>query len=213
MEPEFCAGFDEKGRFLVASLPLSSRSFCAVLAAGLCMFSALGITALREGLQWMSPAMAAEAGLPAPTGWAAFQDPKLGATLYYPSNWFKAAGAQEGAYLFTSLNDAAKLTLKSHLDEMRTGAEASVTALKEAPDAALIETIESGDNWFELRGKTSDGLARYSRVVFSCKERVVTEMTLHYPPGSAEAYAPVIAKMKRRFQSGIGTETPIRECS
>lgn len=157
---------------------------------------------------------AAEApGLPAPQGWAAFQDPKLGATLYYPANWFVPTGLKNGVYHFKSLNDEAHLILKSQLDELRTGAAATITTFKETPEAALISKIDSGDNWYELSGTNSEGLNRYTRVVYSCKERVVTEMTLLYPAAAAAAYAPVIKKMKRRFQSSFGTETPVRECS
>jgi hypothetical protein len=150
---------------------------------------------------------------PQPKGWSAFQDPKLGATLYYPANWFEPKGLNEGVYRFASLNDGGELRLKSYLDELRTGAEATVNAIKAAEGSELIRSIEFGDNWYELSGKTAEGLNRYSRVVYSCKERVVTEITLLYPPDSAAAYKPVIEKMKRRFQSGIGTETPVRECS
>lgn len=162
-------------------------------------------------LMVISVAVAAE--LPAPKGWSAFQDPKLGATLYYPENWFEPSGQEDGAYVFTSRNDDARLILKSFIDDMRTGAAATITTFQETPEAALISKIDSGDNWYELTGKTDDGLNRYTRVVYSCKERVVTEMTMLYPAASAEAYAPVLKKMKRRFQSGIGTETPVRQCS
>ena len=159
----------------------------------------------------LSVAMAAE--LPKPKGWSAFQDPKLGATLYYPENWFEPKGLVDGAYIFASRHGDGKLILKSFLDGMRTGAAATITTFKDTPEAALISKIDSGDMWYELTGKNEAGLNRYTRVVYSCKERVVTEMTLLYPAAQAEAYAPVIEKMKRRFQSGVGVETPVRQCS
>lgn len=160
------------------------------------------------------PLYADQSSVPKPDGWSVMRDPLLGSTLYYPDNWFEPQGLDNGVYSFTSkFKDGSKLTLKVFLDPMRTGAPDTVKALKAAPEASLIGEVKQGANWYEARGKTADGLLSFSRVIYSCKERVVSEMTMIYPAASARAYEAAITKMRKRFGAGIGTRTPVRQCS
>ena len=152
--------------------------------------------------------------LPAPKEWTAFQEPKYGATLYYPSNWFGIGITKNGGYEFASLhNDGALLFLKTSFDQLRTGAPATVEKLKSGTGAHRIKDIQAGDMWYEMRLSPRPGMAQVTRVRFTCKERIVSAVTLIYPEAHAEAYEGMLRKLKRRFSVGIGTNTPVRDCS
>lgn len=160
------------------------------------------------------PTAVAKGNLPAPNSWAAFQDQKYGATLYYPSNWFSPAQLTRDGFLFASLHeDGAKLFLKTEFDELRTGAAEVVAKLKSGTGAHRITDIQLGDNWYEMRLTPSPSMQQVSRVSFSCKERIISAVTLIYPIANAVAYEAMFAKLKRRFSVGIGAETPVRACS
>jgi len=152
--------------------------------------------------------------LPAPLGWASFQDPSYGATLYYPSNWFGPPQKKSGGYEFTSLHkDDAVLFLKTEFDELRTGAQATVAKLKSGTGAHRITNVQQGEMWYEMALTPSPSLKQVTRVLYSCKERVVSAVTLIYPAAHAKAYEAMLVKMKRRFSAGIGVKTPVRDCA
>ncbi len=152
--------------------------------------------------------------LPAPTGWSAFQEGKLGATIYFPSNWFHPGSPYKMGYMFTSLHqDGAYLFLKTEIDEMRTGAAATVAKLKSMKGKHQITRIESGDMFYEISITPVPGMKQLTRVVYTCKERVVSAVTMMYPEKQAAKYEAMFAKLKRRFNVGVGAQTPVRSCS
>ena len=163
---------------------------------------------------WLLAADTTGPALPAPKKWTAFQEPKYGATLYYPSNWFGAGVLKNGGYEFTSLqNDGAVLFLKTSFDQLRTGAPATVKKLKSGTGAHRIKDIQAGDMWYEMRLSPRPGTTQITRVRFTCKERIVSAVTLIYPEASALAYESMMKKLRRRFSVGIGANTPVRDCS
>ncbi len=170
-------------------------------------------------LAFMTPfvsllAQEAPSTLPAPHGWSAFQDPSYGATIYYPSNWFAPPVKKADGYEFASLNkDGAVLFLKTEFDELRTGAKATVDKLKSGTGAHRITDVQLGEMWYEMMLTPSPIMKQVTRVLYSCKERVVNAVTLIYPASRAKAYEAMLVKMKRRFSSGIGVKTPVRECA
>ena len=154
------------------------------------------------------------AGMPAAKGWAVFQEARYGATLYYPSNWFGGGESKEGGQLFPSLlTNGASLFLITELDPLRTGAAATIKKLKASPGGHRIETLESGADFYELRLSPSPGFQQVTRVVYTCKERIVSTVTLIYPQAESAAYEAMFLKLKRRFSVGVGMETPVRDCS
>lgn len=119
-------------------------------------------------------------------------------------------------YVFTSLNDNARLMVSVHFDPLRTGAEAGVAKLREGANAAQFTALEAGGMWHEERmavQRAGVAMSVFSRTLYSCKERIVSQVTLIYPATSAAQYEPMIAKLKRRFSQGVGAKTPVRECS
>ena len=166
--------------------------------------------------QLVSPLMAAEesSAPPRPEGWSAFQDAKYGATLYYPANWFSKGIAKGGGTVFATLNnDNASLYLKSELDQMRTGAAATVEKLKSGKGAHRIKYIEASDRFYEIQLEPQAGLTQITRVIYTCREQIVSTITLTYPTGQAEAYLSMFKTLKRRFSVGVGAETPVPSCS
>lgn len=149
-----------------------------------------------------------------PLSWAAFQDPRFGATLYYPASLFQPGLIKEGGYEFTSsIEDGARLFLKTSFDPLRTGAAATVAKLKSGTGAHRIQDIQSGEMWYEMRLAPGPGLVQVTRVLFTCKERIVSAVTLIYPAAKKSLYEKVLSKIKRRFSVGVGAETPVRDCS
>lgn len=179
-----------------------SRLFFLSLLGVFCFFGSL------------SPATSLSAAeLEPPKAWAAFQEPDYGTTLYYPSNWFEQAGTKDDSFIFTSKNDGAVLTLKVIFDDQRTGAAATVSKLKTGTGAHRITDIQSGDMWYELQMVPTPETQLFSRTIYSCKERVVSQVSLKYPKASAASYEKMLKKLKRRFSQGVGVKTPVRECS
>ena len=149
-----------------------------------------------------------------PLSWKAFQEPKYGAVLYYPANWFRAGVAKNDGFEFaSSRGDGALLFLKTSLDPLRTGAAATVQKLKSGTGAHRILDIQSGEMWYEMRLAPRPGLVQVTRVLFTCKERIVSAVTLIYPEAQTEAYEAMLKKLKQRFSVGVGAETPVRECA
>ena len=162
----------------------------------------------------ISPPLLLAKGASTPLSWRAFQEPKYGAVLYYPANWFHEGVAKNGGFEFaSSRGDGAVLFLKTSLDPLRTGAAATVQKLKSGTGAHRIKDIQSGETWYELRLAPRPGLMQVTRVLFTCKERIVSAVTLIYPAEQAEAYEAMLKKLKKRFSVGVGTETPVRSCS
>lgn len=119
-------------------------------------------------------------------------------------------------YVFTSLNDTARLIVSTHFDPLRTGAEAAASKLREGENAAQFTAVDTGGMWHEERMtlmQAGEAMSLFSRTLYSCKERIVSQVTLIYPTASAADYEPMIAKLKRRFSQGVGAKTPVRECS
>ena len=67
--------------------------------------------------------------------------------------------------------------------------------------------------WYEMRLSPRPGTTQITRVRFTCKERIVSAVTLIYPEASALAYESMMKKLRRRFSVGIGANTPVRDCS
>ena len=161
--------------------------------------------------------------LPAPKSWAAFQEADYGATLYYPSNLFSEPQKNGDYITFSSLNDKAILTFRTYFDPLRTGANETVKKLKTSLGAHRLISLKQGEMWYEaeLNGdeyvlpgeEAKPKLMSFIRTVYSCKERVVSQISLTYPSASAEHYKAIIEKMVKRFQQGVGAKTPVRECS
>ncbi|GJL99872.1 MAG: hypothetical protein DHS20C07_15520 [Methyloligella sp.] len=161
--------------------------------------------------------------LPPPQSWTAFQESDYGATLYYPSNWFSKAKKNNKFVIFTSLNDKAVLSFRTFFDPLRTGADETVSKLKAGVGAHRILKLKQGEMWYEAKlngdtgvvpqGGTPPKMITFVRRVYSCKERVVSQISLTYPSSSAAQYEVMLKKMIRRFQQGVGSKTPIRECS
>ncbi len=161
--------------------------------------------------------------LPPPKSWAAFQEADYGATLYYPSNWFSEPKKQGNFFTFASLHDEAILTFRTYLDPLRIGAEETVKKLKTTLGAHRIISLKQDAMWYEaelngdeyvLPGHAAKPVLKtFIRTVYSCKERIVSQISLTYPTSSAEHYEPMLKKLVRRFQQGVGAKTPIRECS
>lgn len=154
------------------------------------------------------------APLPAPQGWASFTDKALGATLYYPANWFGDEKLQDGAHNFASLlGNGAHLTFRAVLDSKRTGAAATVKQLQAGEAAATIIAVESGANYYEMRRALEGGMVEITRVLYSCKERVVNAVTLSFPQSQRADYEAMFKKMRRRFTVGLGARTPVASCN
>lgn len=181
---------------------LFSRFFFLPLLAVFCFFPLLSNAAESPSSQ-----------LEPPKAWAAFQEPDYGTTLYYPSNWFEPAGMKDDSFIFTSKNDDAVLSLTIIFDDQRTGAAATVAKLKTGTGAHRITDIQSGEMWYELQMVPTAETQLFSRTLYSCKERVVSQVSLTYPKASAKSYEMMLKKLKRRFSQGIGVKTPVRECS
>lgn len=164
-----------------------------------------------------------KASLPPPQSWTAFQESDYGATLYYPSNWFSKAKKNNEFVIFTSINDKAVLSFRTFFDPLRTGADETVSKLKAGVGAHRILKLKQGEMWYEAKlngdtgvvpqGGTPPKMITFVRRVYSCKERVVSQISLTYPSSSAAQYEAMLKKMVRRFQQGVGSKTPIRECS
>lgn len=134
--------------------------------------------------------------------------------MYYPSNYFKPGTLKADTYEFSSrFDDGAKLYLKVNFDPLRTGAEATVTKLKSGSDSARITNIQFGNMWYQMRLKPAPAMEQVTRVIYTCKERIVSTITLLYPVTQAKTYEKMLTKLKRRFSIGIGMKTPVRECS
>lgn len=161
--------------------------------------------------------------LPPPKSWAAFQEVDYGATLYYPSNWFAEPKKQGNFFTFASLHDEATLTFRTYLDPLRIGAEETVKKLKTSLGAHRIISLKQDTMWYEaelngdeyvLPGHAAKPVLKtFIRTVYSCKERIVSQISLTYPTSSSEHYEPMLKKLIRRFQQGVGAKTPVRECS
>ncbi len=181
---------------------LFSRFFFLSLLGVFCFSGSLGATTSLSAAE-----------LEPPKAWAVFQEPDYGTTLYYPSNWFEPAGMKDESFIFTSKNDDAVLSLKVIFDDQRTGAAATVSQLKTGTGAHRITDIQSGEMWYELKMVPTPETQIFSRTLYSCKERVVSQVSLTYPKASASSYEKMLKKMKRRFSQGVGVKTPVRECS
>lgn len=161
--------------------------------------------------------------LPPPHSWTAFQEADYGATLYYPSNWFSRAEKKGEFFTFASLHDKAILTFRTYLDPKRTGAEETAKKLKASLGGHRLISLKQEATWYEaeLNGdeyvlpgeEAKPVLKTFIRTVYSCKERIVSQISLTYPTVSAEHYEPIIKKMVQRFQQGVGAKTPVRDCS
>ena len=171
-----------------------------------------------------STVLAEEKGsLPPPQSWTAFQEADYGATLYYPSNWFSKAEKKGEFFTFASLHDKAILTFRTYLDPLRTGAEETAKKLKASLGGHRLISLKQDTMWYEaeLNGdeyvlpgeEAKPVLKTFIRTVYSCKERIVSQISLTYPTVSAEHYEPIIKKMVQRFQQGVGAKTPVRDCS
>ena len=159
------------------------------------------------------PFLLADEAQPKVLSWAGFMEPDYGASIYYPSNLFGEANLVDGNYVFKAKKGTAKLILKTYLDPLRTGAEETVSKLKNSKGAHRIIDIKTGDMWFEMVGQDGpDGLV-FMRTVYSCKERIVSQFNLIYSKSEKAIYEKVLDKMRKRFQAGVGAKTPIRQCS
>lgn len=193
-------------------MPLFFKSFTTFLFISLILFIESSSVVADE-----------KASLPPPQSWTAFQESDYGATLYYPSNWFSKAKKNKKFVIFTSLNDKAVLSFRTFFDPLRTGALETVSKLKTGVGAHRILNLKQGEMWYEAklngdasvvpRTDTPPKMITFVRRVYSCKERVVSQISLTYPSSSAAQYETMLKKMIRRFQQGVGSKTPIRECS
>ena len=64
---------------------------------------------------------------------------------------------------------------------------------------------------YRLRGERDDK-AFFEKVVLSCREQIINKLVLLFPKAQLPKFAPIIAKLDRRFHAGQGYETP-RNCS
>jgi|GEM_PF-6870199 len=171
-----------------------------------------------------SPLLSKDKGsLPPPQSWSSFQESDYGATLYYPSNWFSDAKKMGEFVTFASLNDKAILSFRTFFDPLRTGALDAASKLKSGVGAHRVLKVKIGAMWYEAQlngdvlalphSKTPPEMITFVRRVYSCKERVVSQISLTYPSSSAAQYEAMLKKMVRRFQQGVGSKTPVRECS
>lgn len=161
--------------------------------------------------------------LPAPQTWTAFQETDYGATLYYPSNWFAEPEKKGNFFTFASLHDDAILTFRTYLDPLRIGAEETAKKLKTSLGAHRIISLKQENMWYEaelngdeyvLPGHAAKPVLKtFIRTVYSCKERIVSQISLTYPTSTGEQYEAMLKKLIRRFQQGVGSKTPVRDCS
>lgn len=176
-----------------------------LIAVGLSIsFSVNGIT---------GSLLASEHKTQKPTSWSVFQDPNYGASIYYPTGWFDEARQVDGAYLFMSKTDTARLVFKSFLDPLRVGAAETVNKLKTSHGSHRILDLKSGPMWFEMFSEADQENLIFLKTIYSCKERVVSQFNLVFPKSNRQRYEPILAKMKKRFQAGIGAQTPVNACN
>lgn len=174
-----------------------------------CLWLLIGVTMFLSFINPDKPVVAAEKSL----SWSVFMEPDYGASLYYPTELFGEGKSVKGSYVFNAKNGNAKLVLRTFLDPMRTGAEETVAKLKNGRGAHRIIDIKTGAMWFEMVGQDGpDGIV-FMKTVYSCREQVVSQFNLIYPKTEKQIYESILPKMKKRFQAGIGTKTPVRECS
>lgn len=191
-------------------MSLFSRYILRSLGMAIIGFSSLGVLNAEN-----------KGDLPTPKSWAAFQESDYGATLYYPSNWFVKSETKDGYVIFSSLNDKSSLSFRTYLDPARTGAAETVSKIKSGTGSHRILHLKQGEMWYEilLNGANppavneKSGMLVFSRTIYSCKERVVSQISLTYPASSAKSYEAMLKKMVRRFQQGVGSKTPVRQCS
>lgn len=165
-----------------------------------------------------------------PKSWAAYQNTKLGFTVYYPTGWFNPdpEPPEKDGRSFTSPDGKARIAAFGMLDPKWLGAELydqkRILADGRADDALAIR-IYKGDlreeggayedvsekrvekNWLTITGKRGSDIY-FEKFIFSCKDKVISVLAYTYPQAEEEKYGSILKTLLRRFGAGSGSETP-----
>lgn len=176
------------------------------------------------------PAMAQSENIQKPISWAAYQNKRLGFTIYYPADWFTPdpEPAEKDGRTFTSEDGKARIAAFGMLDPKWLGAELydkkRIIADGRVDDALAINLYrgalrEEGSayenviekkvekNWLTITGTRGDE-TYFEKYIFSCKDKVISAMALNYPTAQEAKYKLIIKTLIRRFGAGSGSDTP-----
>ena len=139
---------------------------------------------------------------PALAAWASERDPGLGFTYSYPTEVFDrlegdgkpsfhyfASGDSEAKFLVGAWNNSAgqsPQSLKSWMMENVGGYDE-------------LTYRPRGRSWFVLSGYRDDKIY-YEKVMFSCRDELVTVLAITYPVNERETYDPIVERMENAFK-------------
>lgn len=176
------------------------------------------------------PADAEGAAFERPKAWTAYQNKRLGFTIYYPVEWFKpdAEPAEKDGRSFSSPDGKARISAFGMLDPKWYGSELfdlkKITGEGRVYDELALKIYRGalseegsayeglsekkmGKTWLTLSGKRGDQVF-FEKYIFSCKDKVISVLAYSYPEAEQEKYSSILKTLLKRFGAGSGSDSP-----
>ena len=148
--------------------------------------------------------LSAQAGELGEMGWTAYRNARFGLTLSYPAAVFeheRSSKAGDGE-LFASRDAKARLLVGAlaNTDGHTPGSYQRMIAQTSYP-GSKIDYAPTGGTWSVLSGE-KDGVMFYEKVMFSCKQQVISSFALIYPVAQRKLYDPIVEVIEDSFRAG-----------
>ncbi len=138
--------------------------------------------------------------------WKTYKNIRFGFQMAYPRDLFKP-GKQptDGAGLVFTAKDGAEIVAQASFNVDTGVTPESYRKELKAGDTVISEKGEG--NWFLLVRQKKENVL-YDRVVFTCDNQLLNQVSIDYPPAKRELYEPIAKRVAESFKPGKGEDGP-----
>jgi hypothetical protein len=138
--------------------------------------------------------------------WKTYRNQRFGFQLQYPKDLFKPGEPPtNGAGLDFLAKDGAEILAQASFN-----VDTDVTPQsyrQELGAAGNVSKDEGEGNWFVVV-RNEQGTIWYDKVIFTCSNQLLNQLTFSYPADKSELYDPILRQVGESFRPGKGEDGP-----